>query len=56
VLLLDVNVVLAAHRGDHPDHRSVRGWFDAMLAGEERFTVPAFSLNGWCLSTPFVFR
>jgi uncharacterized protein len=42
VLLLDVNVVLAAHRGDHPDHASVRGWFDAMLAGDERFTVPAF--------------
>jgi uncharacterized protein len=41
VLLLDVNVVLAAHRGDHPHHRSVRGWFDRMLAGDERFTVPA---------------
>jgi uncharacterized protein len=41
VLLLDVNVVLAAHRGDHPDHPSVRGWFDAMLGGDERFTVPA---------------
>lgn len=41
MLLLDVNVVLAAHRDDHPDHPSVRGWFDAMLAAEERFTVPA---------------
>jgi toxin-antitoxin system PIN domain toxin len=41
VLLLDVNVVLAAHRADHPDHPSVRGWFDAMLAGQERFAVPA---------------
>jgi len=40
VLLLDVNVVLAAHRGDHPQHASVRGWFDAMLNGDERFTVP----------------
>lgn len=42
MLLLDVNVVLAAHRGDHPDHRPVRAWFDAMLAGAERFAVPAF--------------
>ena len=42
MLLLDVNVVLAAHRADHPDHASVRGWFDAMIAGDERFTVPAF--------------
>jgi uncharacterized protein len=41
VLLLDVNVVLAAHRGDHPHHAPVRGWFDEMLAGDERFAVPA---------------
>jgi toxin-antitoxin system PIN domain toxin len=41
VLLLDVNVVLAAHRADHPQHASVRGWFDRMLTGEERFAVPA---------------
>jgi uncharacterized protein len=42
VLLLDVNVVLAAHRDDHPHHAPVRDWFDLMLAGDERFTVPAF--------------
>jgi uncharacterized protein len=41
VLLLDVNVVLAAHRDDHPHHAPVRSWFDAMLAGDERFAVPA---------------
>lgn len=40
MLLLDVNVVLAIHRGDHPDHRPVRGWFETMLTGEERFAVP----------------
>jgi toxin-antitoxin system PIN domain toxin len=40
VLLLDANVVLAAHRGDHPHHASVRGWFEQMLAGDERFAVP----------------
>jgi len=42
VLLLDVNVVLAAHRDDHPDHEQVREWFDSMLTARERFTVPAF--------------
>jgi toxin-antitoxin system PIN domain toxin len=42
LLLLDVNVLLAAHRGDHPQHSAVRGWFDEMLGGEERFAVPAF--------------
>ncbi|MGH2804583.1 MAG: TA system VapC family ribonuclease toxin, partial [Thermoleophilaceae bacterium] len=40
MLLLDVNVVLAAHRDDHPHHASVRRWFDEMLAGDERFAVP----------------
>jgi len=40
VFLLDVNVVLAAHRQDHPHHRAIRDWFDAMLGGEEPFTVP----------------
>lgn len=40
VLLLDVNVVVAAHRGDHPQHGTVRPWFDECLAGQEPFTVP----------------
>jgi len=40
VLLLDVNVVLAAHRDDHPHHGTVRAWFDAMVRGGERFAVP----------------
>jgi toxin-antitoxin system PIN domain toxin len=40
LFLLDVNVVLAAHRGDHPQHAPVRSWFDEMLTGEERFAVP----------------
>jgi uncharacterized protein len=41
MFLLDVNVVLAAHRGDHPDHESVRRWFDRLLAGNDPFTVPS---------------
>ena len=41
MLLLDVNVVIAAHRADHPDHDTVRGWFDAMLSAHERFAVPS---------------
>lgn len=39
--LLDVNVLLAAHRGDHPHHGTVRPWFDDLLAGDESFTVPS---------------
>jgi hypothetical protein len=39
VILLDVNVLLAAHRADHPHHRLVRPWFDKMRGGDEPFTV-----------------
>ncbi len=40
LLVLDVNVVLAAHRQDHPSHGSVRPWFDAVVAGDDDFAVP----------------
>lgn len=40
MFLLDVNVVLAAHRGDHPHHCTIRRWFDQLLAGDDSFTVP----------------
>lgn len=38
--VLDANVVLAAHRADHPHHRVVRPWFDALIEGDEVFCVP----------------
>lgn len=38
--LLDVNVVLAAHRADHPDHATTRAWLDALLGSGEQFGVP----------------
>jgi toxin-antitoxin system PIN domain toxin len=41
VFVLDVNVVLAAHRDDHPHHRPVRSWLDETLAGDRPFAVPA---------------
>jgi uncharacterized protein len=40
VYLLDVNVVLAAHRADHPHHGAVRPWFDRLAATDEPFAVP----------------
>jgi toxin-antitoxin system PIN domain toxin len=40
MLLLDINVVLAAHRDDHPHYAAVRSWFDDLLRGGEPFTVP----------------
>ena len=41
MLLLDANVVLAAHRDDHPLHAAVRPWFDRTLEGDEPFGIPA---------------
>ena len=38
--LLDVSVVLAAHRGDHPHHSPVRSWLDRLVDDAEQFTVP----------------
>jgi toxin-antitoxin system PIN domain toxin len=38
--LLDVNVLLPAHRADHPDHGKARHWLDALLKTEEQFGVP----------------
>lgn len=40
MLVLDVNVVLAVHRDDHPHHRIVRGWFDSLLLRGDDFGVP----------------
>lgn len=38
--LLDVNVVLAAHRDDHPDFDLARPWLDRLLRAREPFTIP----------------
>ena len=38
--VLDVNVILAAHREDHPDHATARPWLDRLLERREQFGVP----------------
>lgn len=38
--LLDVNVVLAAHRDDHPHFDVARPWLERLLAAAEPFAVP----------------
>jgi uncharacterized protein len=37
--LLDVNVVLAAHRDDHPDFGIARPWLDELLTARSPFTL-----------------
>jgi toxin-antitoxin system PIN domain toxin len=39
VRLLDVNVVLAAHREDHPHFQVARAWLAETLASSSRFAV-----------------
>jgi toxin-antitoxin system PIN domain toxin len=41
VILLDVNVVVAAQRDDHPQHGTVRPWLDALVDAGEPFGAPA---------------
>ena len=38
--MLDVNVVVSAHRDDHPLYDVVGAWFDDLLAGSDPFAVP----------------
>jgi toxin-antitoxin system PIN domain toxin len=47
VIVLDVNVLLAAHRDDHPHHRLVRPWLDRLLEGVTPFCVPGAVAAGF---------
>jgi uncharacterized protein len=40
VILLDVNILIAAHRVDHSHHAAVTPWFQVLTGGDEAFTVP----------------
>lgn len=40
MLVLDVNVLLAAYRDDHTHHAVLRPWFERLLDGSEPFAVP----------------
>lgn len=40
MILVDVNVLVAAHRADHPHHALVDPWFAALTAGDDQFWVP----------------
>ncbi len=40
MVVLDVNILVAAYRTDHPDHEAVTPWFDSLLGGGSPFGVP----------------
>jgi toxin-antitoxin system PIN domain toxin len=37
--LLDVNILVAAHRAEHPHHRAISAWFDDLDARGETYSV-----------------
>ena len=41
MIVVDANVVLAAHRSDHPQHQTVRPWFEGIVISDEDFGVPS---------------
>lgn len=47
MIVLDVNVLVAAFRADHSHHPTVRPWFDRVLVTEEAIIVPDLSWVGF---------
>jgi toxin-antitoxin system PIN domain toxin len=47
VKLPDVNVLVAAHREDAPEHASVKAWLEERLIGDESFGVSDLVLSGF---------
>jgi toxin-antitoxin system PIN domain toxin len=47
VILLDVNVLVDAFRGEQPRHPAVRAWIDEVVEGDAAFGVPELVLSGF---------
>jgi uncharacterized protein len=47
VILMDVNVLLYAHREDAEEHKQNRAWLDEVLAGPEPFGISELVLSGF---------
>jgi toxin-antitoxin system PIN domain toxin len=47
MILLDVNVLVDAFRGDQPRHPTVRTWIDQLVEGDAAFAVPELVLSGF---------
>jgi uncharacterized protein len=45
--LLDVNVLVYAHREDAPNHQDYRTWLQQLINSREPFAVPDLVLNGF---------
>jgi hypothetical protein len=47
VILLDVNILVDAFRGDQPRHSAVRAWLDGVVDGDSAFGIPELALSGF---------
>ena len=47
MILLDVNVLVYAHRSDRPEHARIRGWLEGVLNGDSAFGVADLVLSGF---------
>ena len=58
VLLLDVNVLVYAHRQDAVDHTRYRDWVDAMLRADAAFATSEMVLSGFLrvVTHPRIFK
>jgi toxin-antitoxin system PIN domain toxin len=45
--LLDVNVLVYAHREDAPDHKRFRAWLERLIASNEAYALTALVLSGF---------
>lgn len=56
--LLDVNVLLYAHRAEQPEHEPVRTWLEARVSAGRPFGVPSLVFSGFLriATNPRAFR
>lgn len=47
MILIDVNVLLYAHREDAPDHRAYRKWLESVVNSDEAYGISDLVLSGF---------
>lgn len=47
MLLIDVNVLVYAHRSDSPGHAEIRAWLEDVLNGDEAYGLSDIVLSGF---------
>lgn len=47
MILIDVNVLIYAHRADAPDHRTYRDWLEGVVNAEQAYGMSDLVLSGF---------